>query len=486
MGNDHLHRVCSHPLGNRICPYWPARPVSCTVRLMNPDSDRVDGQLSTDTDSDALPPQPDPAPVANPFGLYAVLAVLVAFGVAFGFWRPSPQSVPVADPAQVLVVPSVAEVAGKAVGSAATARDALWSPYGGSIVLEPGPALGNVTGTADGWVFDQPVEREMVLRVLRSLTGLEAAGRDEYGQISVSSPDGSSLWVSDDALGSFGAYVTSRSPWECSAALPGEVRSGGLGAASPGEAAKAGSFRAPDAPLPVEEASETSPIPPVEQVCVTADLPSTADARATAIESFRALGLEVGGTRVTTRSDGASVNVTAEVMLDGVPSNMYWSAEVSGKGLFSLYGFTASPRRISNYPVIGAVSAVSRANDLRYKQYGPIFLGPWDVMPMPAQDRDATISSSETSTMPSVPVASATQKGGSSEVREIEGRPVFTVILEKVKITSAQLGLSQFALADGRLVLFPVWLLEAADGRRWSMLALDESHLEFRSPETTR
>lgn len=88
--------------------------------------------------------------------------------------------------------------------------------------------------------------------------------------------------------------------------------------------------------------------------------------------------------------------------------------------------------------------------------------------------------------MPSVPVASATQKGGSSEVREIEGRPVFTVILEKVKITSAQLGLSQFALADGRLVLFPVWLLEAADGRRWSMLALDESHLEFRSPETTR
>jgi hypothetical protein len=85
-----------------------------------------------------------------------------------------------------------------------------------------------------------------------------------------------------------------------------------------------------------------------------------------------------------------------------------------------------------------------------------------------------------------MPGAPATQEGSSSEVREIQGRPVFTVILEKVKITSGQLGLSQFVLADGRIVLFPVWLLEAADGRRWSMLALDESHLEFRSPETIR
>ncbi len=485
VGNDHSHRVCSHPLGNRNCPYWPPSPGLRTVRLMNPDSDRIDRELSKGIDSDGPPTQPDPGAVVNPFGLYAALAVLVAFGVVIGFLRPSPQSVPLADPAQVLVAPSAAEVAGNGVGSAAAARDALWSPYGGSILFEPGLALENVTGTADGWVFDQPVEREKVLRVLRSLTALDTAGRDEYGQISVSGPDGSSLWVSDDALGSFGAYVTSRSPWECSAALPGQAPSGGVGAASPGKVATAGTSRAPDGP-PVAGAVETSPVLPVQPVCVTADLPSTTDARATAIESFRALGLEVGGTRVTTRSDGASVNVTAEVMLDGVPSNMFWSAEVSGKGLFSLYGFTASPRRISSYPVIGASSAVSRANDPRYKQYGPLFLGPWDVMPMPAQARDASISSSETSTMPSMPGAPATQEGSSSEVREIQGRPVFTVILEKVKITSGQLGLSQFVLADGRIVLFPVWLLEAADGRRWSMLALDESHLEFRSPETIR
>jgi hypothetical protein len=353
----------------------------------------------------------------------------------------------------------------------------MWYPYGGRVLLQSGGSLPDGPTTADGWVFDNLADRDRILDALRDLTGVTSDARDEYGQLTAVAEDGSSLWVSSDPNGSFGGYIPSRSPWDCQLSDPGAPGS------SVGSSAGMSAESRPGEPEP---AIAVAPDSPLVRECATTDGPGLANARSVAVDAFELLGLDMGGVKLSTRDDGASVNVTAEILLDGVASGMSWSAEISGKGLFSLYGFSATPRRISGYPIISAAATVARSNDPRFQQFGPVFLGPWDqpmVKPM-VGDAVTTVS---TDMAGDVPVSSPavmpypdSRPTATPTVRD--GRPVLTGYLETVTVDRAELGLSLFTLVDGSVVMLPVWVLEAADGRRWSMLALDETYIEFTSP----
>ena len=436
--------------------------------------DRPD-MASDESSPDTSPDGPVPT---KPFAVswFTMVAVVVALGVAFAYGRASTTSSGTADPGPGLqvVAPALGANTPKGVGAAERmSADAMWYPYGGRVLLQAGGALPTTPTTADGWAFDNRGDRNRVVEALRELTGVTSETRDEYGQLTAAAEDGTSLWVSSDPNGSFGGYIPSRSPWDCRMSE----------AVTPGSSAGFGEMSAQPSPGKPEPGAVMAPdISP----CTTTDGPGVSKARSVAVDAFELLGLDMRAVKLTTRDDGASVNVTAELLLDGVASGMAWSAEISGKGLFSVYGFSSTPRRISGYPIVDAAAAVERSNDPRFQQFGPVFLGPWDepmVKPM-ARDGATIVSTavggdvpvSDTAVMPYPDPRPTT----APSVRD--GRPVLTGYLETVTVDRAELGLSQFMLVDGSVVMLPVWVLEAADGRRWSMLALDESYIEFVSP----
>jgi hypothetical protein len=424
---------------------------------------------------------PDGPVPTKPFAVswFTMVAVVVALGVAFAYGRASTTPSGTADAGTGLQVvgPALGANTSKGVGaSERMSADAMWYPYGGRVLLQNGGSLPTAPTTADGWVFDNRGDRNRVVEALRKLTGVTSETRDEYGQLTAVAEDGSSLWVSSDPNGSFGGYIPSRSPWDCQMS----------GAVAPGSSAGSGEVSAQSSPGKPEPGAVMAPdISPVRP-CLPTDGPGVSKARSVAVDAFELLGLDMGAVKLTSRDDGASVNVTAEILLDGVASGMAWSAEISGKGLFSVYGFSATPRRISGYPIVDAAAAVERSNDPRFQQFGPVFLGPWDEPMVKPMARDAATTTttvtgedapvSDSAVMPYPDPRSTT----APSIRD--GRPLLTGYLETVTVDRAELGLSQFVLVDGSVVMLPVWVLEAADGRRWSMLALDESYIEFIAP----
>lgn len=446
--------------------------------------------LSTDADTDSAHHVESRIGRVSRPSWFAATAVLLVCLLSFTAGRTS--TAPTGDGRVLPMVsaPNGMELAPGAPAGTRNAADARWSPYGYGLLLIAGSQLPDESGTADGWMFRSTAERGDTLAALRKVTGLTSIERDDYGQLTVSEGDGSSLWVSGDQLGSFGAYVASRSPWICEGIITGKP---GIDVPMGLAADSGGSAPVRDAVVP--GSVEPAMVEPAPQPCHTRGTPQPARARSQALDAFRLLGLDLDNTTVTVRPDEASVNVTAEILLGGTPTGMSWSADVSADGVYSLYGFTAQGQRIVGYPVVGAVTAVTRSADPRFMQFGPVFLGPWDTGGIVPLVKDSNVGpgtppqSGAVTTLPESVTSGAeatTTSGGSGSavaqptpVRTVDGRPVLTGTLDEVVITSATMALSQFNLGDGSVALLPVWVLRADDGRTWSMLALDDRYVEF-------
>jgi hypothetical protein len=148
---------------------------------------------------------------------------------------------------------------------------------------------------------------------------------------------------------------------------------------------------------------------------------------------------------------------TAWQLVAGARTRLAWTVGFDPSGaVVQASGFSAGLEEVPGYPVVGAATAVQRSGQPGWSAIGPALIpGP---APDPAASPDASSSSS--------PSASP-------------DRPAMTVPVTNVTATGATLGLAQFWQSDGSILFLPAYVLDAADGTRWTLLAVDEPYVQF-------
>ena len=58
-------------------------------------------------------------------------------------------------------------------------------------------------------------------------------------------------------------------------------------------------------------------------------------------------------------------------------------------------------------------------------------------------------------------------------------RPVLAVPVAEVTVIDAELGLAQYWQPDGSVLMLPSYTVTGEDGSRWSVLAIDDSYVDF-------
>lgn len=143
---------------------------------------------------------------------------------------------------------------------------------------------------------------------------------------------------------------------------------------------------------------------------------------------------------------------TAWQLVAGERTQLSWQLAFDASGaVVQASGFSAGIEEVPGYPVVGAVTAVTRSAT-----------SPWSAVgPTPVSGPTATDASASPSPSPSA------------------DKPGVAVPVTEAVVTEATLGLAQFRQPDGGVLMLPAYLLTAEDGSRWSMLAVDEPYVDF-------
>lgn len=325
---------------------------------------------------------------------------------------------------------------GAVVGPRTAAGDAaLWAPGGRTVFT--GPSLGTATGSAAAWALDAPAAftEERVTQVATAL-GLDGV-RLEDGVWRAGAQPGSGpvLDVQPDGLTSASFYDPATDPWAC-----GEDDLGADGA------------------------------------CTERDLgpaPDAATAEADTLELLTAFGLDPAGFQVASEAaDSTWTHVSAELLVDGRPSGLQWSAQWTGGGLQSLYGPLAPVTALGEYAVVSPAEAVARLGDPRFGADGGM------VVPFAARglETDAVAPTIEPDLGSSLVLPEAPT--GTPPAPLTPGAavpwPVTTVELVEARLVTAL-----HHGAGGAAALLPTYELADATGATWRVLALAEQHLEL-------
>ncbi|GEL95283.1 hypothetical protein [Cellulomonas composti] len=346
-------------------------------------------------------------------------------------------------------------------------RDALPSSYwyGGRTVFH-GAGLPTAGSSHDAWGFDPSATYSQATAALAAdVFGVSGKPRQDAGGWTVGKQDGSvpTVTIAPDGTTSVSYYDPTRDPWACGSdvvAPPDEPDS------STADDAKADDTPGDDGAV----SGGSEPDFGVDGDC-TAEAPSAKDATATARDALADLGLDPDDYAWTTQTDaGASVNVGAELVVDGQRTGLTWWFTVMSDGVQSAWGSLAPVVALGSYDVVSPAQAVERLNDPRFGASGG------GVYPMAAREAlmGAMESGTDTSSNEeptSTPTPPAAPEPGAS----------FSWPVMDVTITAARLGVALQTDVDGSTSLIPTYELTSDDGSTWTVVAVADSMLDLTS-----
>jgi hypothetical protein len=329
---------------------------------------------------------------------------------------------------------------------------AYWPGYGGRTVFTAS-GLSEEGGSAPAWAFDpaKTFNQETVTR-LAAAFGVAGAPvlTDGYWIVGPNDGTGPNVTLNPDGTGSAGFYDPTKDPWSCQATVDGV---------------------APDAgTLEQREADPSVGIAP--EPCTQRDLgaaPQGEAATGQAADLLTALGLDPAGFELVVEEYGDTQwsYVTGYQVIDGQRTGVTMSFSFTGAGLQSFYGSLAPVVSLGEYAVISPAEAVDRLTDPRF---GGGWGGPIAYVDG-AGPRGGDMATSSEPSMPSTPTVPSTPAAGSA----------ISWPVNQVTIVEARLGTAMHTQADGATVLLPTYELIGSDGGIWSVIAVDDAHLDFSS-----
>ncbi|TFD03221.1 hypothetical protein E3T28_03860 [Cryobacterium sinapicolor] len=199
-----------------------------------------------------------------------------------------------------------------------------------------------------------------------------------------------------------------------------------------------------------------------DQVCEPTGQPPSEDA---AIGALRALlaaaGRDPAAFEFTSQVWEGSPTRTAEAkpVIDGQQLDQGWVLEMAEGGVVNATGALSDVVALGMYPVVSEQEGFERLSD-------PRFSGAPTTLPIALRDQASTTEEWVAPTEPP-----ATPVAGTSVSWPVN----------KVEIVSAQLGLTSQWQPDGSVLVVPAYAFTDAEGGTWSVLAVEESMLDFRA-----
>ena len=320
---------------------------------------------------------------------------------------------------------------------------AIYPGYGASLVA--GPDLTDEPGTAPGYRLDsEGVDQQALARQLAAAFGVEGKAVDqEYGwMVGPIDGTGPSVWVGQDAMVSWSYSDPGVNPWACGAVVE---------------------------PMPADGSATTEPAAPAS--CDPAVKPiDEQDAVRQARRILSSLGVtggSVDGVDIEweSGSDDYTTWVTAWQRVDGQRTQLSWSFTFAGKDVAWANGFAAGLVQVPSYPIVGALTAVTRSSDPRFASFGPTPLDFGGVVPMGEARDDASVSSDQAADVPQ------------GDPRRVQ------VWWDPATATGAELTLAQYWQPDGTLLILPAYRVTTADDRgAWAIIAVAQTAVEFVAP----
>ena len=297
-------------------------------------------------------------------------------------------------------------------------RDMIYPGFGGRYTYSSS-GLSTEAGTATGYGFDpRSASTAENIAALAAALGIEGTPELKDGAWMVGSQDGTSpsLYVSLDGTLSFNYYNSTINPYQCDA---------------DGVCAEA-------TPAPSEEAA----------LSALRDLLGT-------------LGYDLSAFELTSQTweGSATTQASASLLVDGQRSDQAISLEIAGAGVMSVYGFLAPVVNLGEYSIVSEQEAFERLSDRRFGGFmggGPIAL-----------QGNMVVDDAAEWTPPTEPPATP---GPGANI----SWPV-----TDVQIVSARLGLGSQYQPDGTVLLVPAYEFTDSNGGTWSVIAVDDSHLDF-------
>ena len=153
----------------------------------------------------------------------------------------------------------------------------------------------------------------------------------------------------------------------------------------------------------------------------------------------------------------------ARPVVDGQRIDQPWSIELAEGGVVNANGALADLVALGTYPVVSEQEGFERLSD-------PRFGAGTTILPAATRELAATEESTPEQWVPPTEPP-ATPTGGSSVSWPVND----------VSIVSVRLGLASQWQPDGSVLVVPAYEFTDSDGATWSVIAVDESKLDFRS-----
>jgi hypothetical protein len=334
----------------------------------------------------------------------------------------------------------------------AAATSMIWPGYAEG--FEPAPGLSDTPGTADGYRLNgESVDRGVLAEQLADVFGVAGSATETDGVVTVGSPDGSgpSVWVYNDASVSWSFANNTRDPWACS-----DSATSSGGASVDGEPGSIEPYISePGVPEPCVLEGES--MPEAEAVAMAEQILSALGVSASP-------GLDVG-IDWESFDDGAVTTATAWQTIDGERTQLSWSITFDAQGPLWANGFAAGLQVVTDYPIVGARTAVLRSAQPQWRAFGPTPVDPV-VMPM---DMPRVLDDD--------PVDSTTSPAAGTPASDD-----IPIVWDPAVVTDAEETLAQYWGPDGQFWLLPGYRLSTAEDRgTWVIIAVDQSAVTFTS-----
>ena len=382
----------------------------------------------------------------------------------------------------------------------------------------------DLTAPASSWFFApgaEPTSAQIstVAKLLGVAGQAQRMAPDQGGGWLVGPQDhsGATLAITGDAMSSWyysPAQMSIKVAVSCAGvAMPGiepgidPVIEPGIDPATPAPPNSPPSFPAP-APAPATPTTKTDmtapeatapDFPVCDQPQPPANVPTTEQAKAKAIEFFAALGLDLGSYDLEAYADQWSANVMAYLKLDGIRTNVSRSVGYGAEGAITwASGFLATATRGGDYPRIGVQAAVQRLN----AHNGVWMRGvPGKMGMMTAAQGGIESGSGTTQAPPLAPTPLETTGGGTAGGAPIgiddngidntgatmvappqqcdvavDCAPVDASVT--VTLTNAKPSLEQLWAQDGTIWLMPGYSFDSSDGGTYSVIAVEDIYIQ--------
>ncbi|WP_129586679.1 hypothetical protein [Microterricola viridarii] len=303
-----------------------------------------------------------------------------------------------------------------------SAGDRMSMPWGFSRNNFSSSGLSTKTGSAAGFGYDaRSASTPERVAALAAALGVEGTPELKDGAWLVGPQDGTAptVYVSLDGTLSFNFNNPAISPWQCA-----EPAADGM------------------CPMPTSLPSEQAAIDALRGIVTAA-------------------GLDADAFEFTSDTwEGSIYTRTAQAwpVVDGQRVGQAWYLEMMDAGVFSVSGSLATLVPLGEYAIVSEQDAFKRLSDPRFGA---------QMTAMPIAMREQTVTDTGEWVAPTEPPA--TPSAGAAVAWPVTD----------VKIVSARLGLTSQWQPDGSVLVVPAYEFTDADGGTWSVIAVDDSMLDF-------